>query len=85
MTLDSLCFSQAKNLSNNQNIGYKGVPVGFASGTTFSYQPSNMNQNLAKAPAKILIFLTQSYNLYFLNWHLKELLTVMHKHIMRME
>lgn len=52
----SLFFSQAKNLSNNQNIGYKGVPVGFASGTKFSYQPSNLNQNLAKAPAKILIF-----------------------------
>ncbi|RRQ46691.1 SusD/RagB family nutrient-binding outer membrane lipoprotein [Chryseobacterium sp. SC28] len=51
----SLFFSQAKNLSNNQNIGYKGVPVGYAPGTTFTYQPSNMNQNLAKAPLKILI------------------------------
>lgn len=48
-------FSQAKNLSNNQNIGYKGAPSGYAAGTVFTFQPSNLNQNLAKAPLKILI------------------------------
>jgi hypothetical protein len=48
-------FSQAKDLAN-QNIGYKGAPSGYAYGTTFNYQPSNMNQNLAKAPLKILIY-----------------------------
>ncbi len=48
-------FTQAKNLSNNQNIGYKGAPVAYMNGTTFTYQPSNFNQNLAKAPLKVLI------------------------------
>lgn len=47
-------FSQAKNLQN-QNIGYKGAPTGYAIGTAFNYQPSNLNQNLAKAPLKILV------------------------------
>lgn len=51
----ALFFSQAKDLAN-QNIGYKGAPSGYAYGTTFNYQPSNMNQNLAKAPLKILIY-----------------------------
>ncbi len=50
----SIFFSEAKNLQN-QNIGYKGAPTGYAVGTTFNYQPSNLNQNLAKAPMKILI------------------------------
>ncbi|WP_294208546.1 SusD/RagB family nutrient-binding outer membrane lipoprotein [uncultured Chryseobacterium sp.] len=51
----SMFFSQAKNLSN-ANIGYKGAPSGYQFGTVFNYQPSNMNQNLAKAPLKILIY-----------------------------
>ncbi|WP_419868466.1 SusD/RagB family nutrient-binding outer membrane lipoprotein [Chryseobacterium sp. CT-SW4] len=51
----SLFFTQAKDLVTNQNIGYKGAPSGYALGTTFNYQPSNMNQNLAKAPLKVLI------------------------------
>jgi len=49
-------FSQAKDLTTQQNIGYKGAPAGYAPGTSFTYQPSNMNQNLAKAPLKILIY-----------------------------
>ena len=48
-------FTQAKNLSDNKNIGYKGAPVAYTNGTTFTYQPSNFNQNLAKAPLKVLI------------------------------
>lgn len=49
-------FTQAKDIATQQNIGYKGVPAGYVPGTSFSYQPSNMNQNLAKAPLKILIY-----------------------------
>lgn len=52
----ALFFSQAKDLATNQNIGYKGAPSGYAYGTAFTYQPSNMNQNLAKAPLNILIY-----------------------------
>ncbi|UOU98448.1 SusD/RagB family nutrient-binding outer membrane lipoprotein [Chryseobacterium daecheongense] len=48
-------FTQAKSIPANANIGYKGAPSGYALGTTFDYVPSNMNQNLAKAPLKILI------------------------------
>lgn len=48
-------FTQAKSIPENQNIGYKGAPSGYALGTTFNYQPSNLNQNLAKAPLKVLI------------------------------
>lgn len=51
----SMFFSQAKNLSG-ANIGYKGAPTGYAYGTVFDYQPSNMNQNLAKAPLNILVY-----------------------------
>lgn len=51
----ALFFSQARDLATNANIGYKGAPAGYAPGTTFTYQPSNMNQNLAKAPMRILI------------------------------
>ncbi len=51
----SLFFSKAKNLSTNSDIGYEGAPSGYALGTVFDYQPSNMNQNLAKAPLKVLI------------------------------
>ncbi|MCU7613091.1 SusD/RagB family nutrient-binding outer membrane lipoprotein [Chryseobacterium sp. GMJ5] len=52
----ALFFGQAKDLATNANIGYKGAPTGYAYGTTFNYQPSNMNQNLAKAPLNILIY-----------------------------
>ncbi len=52
----ALFFGQAKSIPGNANIGYKGVPSGYAYGTTFDYQPSNMNQNLAKAPLNILIY-----------------------------
>lgn len=48
-------FTQAKSIPQNQNIGYKGAPSGYALGSTFNYQPSNMNQNLAKAPLKVLV------------------------------
>jgi hypothetical protein len=40
-------------LATNGNIGYKGAPSGYTYGTVFNYQPSNMNQNLAKAPLNI--------------------------------
>jgi hypothetical protein len=49
-------FSQAKDIATQANLGYKGAPAGYAPGTAFTYQPSNMNQNLAKAPLKILIY-----------------------------
>lgn len=48
-------FTQAKSIPANQNMGFKGVPSGYALGSSFNYQPSNMNQNLAKAPLKILV------------------------------
>ena len=51
----AMFFSKAKDLATNQDLGYKGIPAGYAQGTTFTYQPSNMNQDLAKAPLKILI------------------------------
>lgn len=50
-------FTQAKsNVAPYPNIGYEGAPAGYALGTVFNYQPSNMNQNLAKAPLKILVY-----------------------------
>ncbi|EJL74271.1 SusD/RagB family nutrient-binding outer membrane lipoprotein [Chryseobacterium populi] len=52
----SMFFGQAKAIPSQQNIGYKGAPSGYAYGTVFTYQPSNMNQNLAKAPLNILIY-----------------------------
>ncbi|KQR93495.1 hypothetical protein ASG01_09990 [Chryseobacterium sp. Leaf180] len=52
----ALFFSQAKSIPANANIGYKGAPTGYAYGTAFNYQPSNMNQNLSKAPLNILIY-----------------------------
>lgn len=48
-------FTQAKAIPGNANIGFKGAPSGYALGTTFNYTPSNMNQNLAKAPLKVLV------------------------------
>lgn len=47
-------FSKARDL-NNKDIGYKGITSGYKQGTTFNYQPSNLNQNLAKAPLTIKI------------------------------
>ena len=52
----SMFFGQAKSIPANANIGYKGAPSGYAYGTTFDFQPSNMNQNLAKAPLNILVY-----------------------------
>ncbi|WPO83681.1 SusD/RagB family nutrient-binding outer membrane lipoprotein [Chryseobacterium sp. JJR-5R] len=52
----AMFFGQAKSIPANANIGYKGAPSGYAYGTAFNYQPSNMNQNLAKAPLNILIY-----------------------------
>lgn len=46
-------FGKARRLSDNADIGYKGIPSGYAVGTSFDYQPSNLNQNLAKAPLSI--------------------------------
>lgn len=51
----SMFFGQAKDLLG-ANVGYKGAPSGYNYGTVFNYQPSNMNQNLAKAPLNILIY-----------------------------
>lgn len=48
-------FTQAKSIPSNANIGYKGAPSGYALGSSFNYQPSNFNQNLAKAPLRILV------------------------------
>lgn len=48
-------FSKAKNLSDNKDIGYKGIPSGYKAGTAFDYQPSNLQQNLAKAPLKLTL------------------------------
>ena len=49
-------FSQAKSLTPpNSNIGYFGAKAGAPLGTAYTFQPSNMNQNLAKAPLKILV------------------------------
>lgn len=52
----AMFFGQAKSIPANANIGYKGAPSGYAYGTAFNYQPSNMNQNLAKAPLNILVY-----------------------------
>ncbi|MFC3758777.1 SusD/RagB family nutrient-binding outer membrane lipoprotein [Chryseobacterium tructae] len=52
----ALFFSQAKDPKTNANLGYLGAPSGYAQGTVFTYQPSNLNQNLAKAPLKILVY-----------------------------
>ncbi|WP_353150716.1 SusD/RagB family nutrient-binding outer membrane lipoprotein [Chryseobacterium sp.] len=51
----AMFFTQAKDLKNT-NIGYVGAPSGYPFGTVFNYQPSNLNQNLAKAPLKIFIY-----------------------------
>lgn len=49
-------FTTARNLSDNAVIGFKGAPAAYAPGTVFDYQPSNMNQNLAKAPLKVFVY-----------------------------
>ncbi len=49
-------FTQARNLSDNTAIGFKGAPSGYAQGTVFTYQPSNVNQNLAKAPLTVFVY-----------------------------
>ncbi|MGG5210087.1 SusD/RagB family nutrient-binding outer membrane lipoprotein [Chryseobacterium sp. MIQD13] len=50
----AMFFTKAKNTAG-ADLGYKGAPSGYALGTIFNYQPSNLNQNLAKAPLKVLI------------------------------
>lgn len=50
----SMFFTKAKNTAG-ADLGYKGAPSGYTLGTIFDYQPSNLNQNLAKAPLKVLI------------------------------
>lgn len=52
----AMFFSQAKDPKTNANLGYVGAPSGYAFGTVFNYQPSNLNQNLAKAPLKLLVY-----------------------------
>lgn len=52
----SSLFTQARRLSNNKAIGYQGAPSGYALGTTFTYQPSNFQQALAKGPLTLLIY-----------------------------
>ncbi len=47
-------LTQAKDL-NNKNIGFKGAPAGYKQDMVFDYQPSNFNQNLSKAPMKIIM------------------------------
>lgn len=42
----------------NKVIGYKGIPSGYVIGTNFDYTPSNLNQNLAKAPLQIILMHT---------------------------
>lgn len=45
-------FTKAKDL-NNKDIGYKGAPSGYKMGTEFKYSPSQLSQNLAKAPMNL--------------------------------
>lgn len=49
-------FTVARDLKTNASIGYKGAPSAYAPGTVFDYQPSNVNQNLAKAPLKVFVY-----------------------------
>lgn len=48
-------FGKATDLATKKDIGYKGAPSGYKQGTKFTYQPSNLNQNLAKTPLTIKI------------------------------
>lgn len=48
-------FSKARELGSNKDIGYKGAPAGYKSGTKFTYNPSNLNQALAKTPLTLKI------------------------------
>lgn len=48
-------FSQAKTPAGI-SLGYKGAPAAYLPGTTFTYQPSNIMQNLSTASMKILIY-----------------------------
>ncbi|MBF5026653.1 SusD/RagB family nutrient-binding outer membrane lipoprotein [Planobacterium oryzisoli] len=52
----SMFFTQARSLADNKTIGFKGAPSGYALGTVFDFQPSNLNQNLAKAPLTVLVY-----------------------------
>ncbi|OPC29256.1 hypothetical protein BAX97_15605 [Elizabethkingia meningoseptica] len=47
-------LTKAKDLKN-KDIGYKGAPAAYPLGTVFDYQPSQLSQNLAKAPMKLFM------------------------------
>lgn len=47
-------LTKAKDLKN-KDIGYKGAPAGYPLGTYFDYQPSQLSQNLAKAPMRLFM------------------------------
>lgn len=51
----SMFFTKATDLETTKSIGYKGAPSGYAAGTAFTYQPSNLNKNLAVAPLDVLL------------------------------
>lgn len=49
-------MTQARNKIGNANIGYKGIPSGYAgSDNQFNYIPSNMNIALVTAPMNIVL------------------------------
>jgi hypothetical protein len=49
-------LTQARNKLSNANIGYKGIPSGYAgSDNQFDYIPSNMNIALVTAPMNIVL------------------------------
>lgn len=47
-------FGQAKDI-NGVSLGYKGIPSGHAGELNIDFTPSNINQQLAKAPLKIVM------------------------------
>jgi hypothetical protein len=49
-------LTQARNKISNANIGYKGIPSGYAgSDNQFDYIPSNMNIALVTAPMNVVL------------------------------
>lgn len=42
--------SQARSVPANANIGYQGIPGGYAGTQQFNFTPSNLNQSLVTAP-----------------------------------
>lgn len=47
-------FGKAKDITGN-SLGYKGIPSGHFGELNIDYTPSNINQQLAKAPLKIVL------------------------------